>query len=311
MDKSVGFGIFQNLHGLFIGDIVALAGLTAVVGKITDTDAPAHLVIGAAFAHGGTAGAAGTLAHAQLALVLFQPVGQMLDVHGLVFHGDGLLHGDDVHADTAAARRHQMRNAGQWDIGHALEEIGHIGMLPQALVALGAFFHVEHLRTAGNKQGQAVTAVGGAGNGAVVVIVVAVVVLQQADIAHLIQQFLEVCLLFFLDLAQLPHLLDGVMVANLHLQSNICHFIGDDGGQAPVFRIIGGETLDLMHHHIGDLFTQLQNLFTGRSLTLVGRVQCSVFQFLVNHGVSSSFFPLFYLLPQPVCQSCHALTGLG
>ena len=209
----------------------------------------------------------------------------MLDIHGLVFHGDSLLHGDDMHADTAAAGRYQMGDTGQRDIGHALEEVSHVRMFAQALIALGSFFHVEHLCAAGNEQRQAVTAIRGAGDGAVMVVVVAVVIFQQTDIAHLIQQLLEVCLVLFLDLAQLPHLLNGIVMAHLHRQSDVRHLIGNNGGKTPVFRVIGSQTLDLVDHHISDFLAQLQNLFAGCSLTLMRRVQCAVFHFLIDHGV--------------------------
>ena len=86
MDKAVVLGHLKDMHGLVIGDIVALAGLAAVVGKIPDADAPALLVIGAAVAQVGAAGAAGALPDADMPLILLEPVGQMLDIERLIFH---------------------------------------------------------------------------------------------------------------------------------------------------------------------------------------------------------------------------------
>ena len=58
----------------------------------------------------------------------------MLDVQALVLHGDGLLHGNDVHTHAAATGRHQMSFARQRHIGHPLEEGCQFRMLRKSLV---------------------------------------------------------------------------------------------------------------------------------------------------------------------------------
>ena len=71
VDEAILLGVFQNPHGLFICNIVALAGLPDVVGEVAHGDAPAHLVVRHALAHHRFAGPAGALAHADLVLILF------------------------------------------------------------------------------------------------------------------------------------------------------------------------------------------------------------------------------------------------
>jgi len=213
----------------------------------------------------------------------------MLNVQRLVLHGDRLFHGNHVHPDTAAARRQQVGHARQRDIGHPLKEITDLRMLAQTLVALRALFHIEQLCAAGDEHGQDVPPLGGRRGAAVVVVVVAVVVFQQADVAHLVQQLLKMRLVLFLDLVHFPELLDGVGRAQLHGQGDIRHLIGDDGGKAPVFRVVGGEALELVIHNVRDLLAQLQNFLAGGRVALKGRMKSPVFQFLVYHCIDSSF----------------------
>ena len=123
MDEAVILGRLQNVHGFFVGDVVALAGLAAVVGKVAHADAPAHVVVRAALAEHGAARAAGTLADADVPLIFFQPVGKMLDVERLVFHRNGLFDRNDVHTDAGASGRHHLGDARQRQIRHALEEV--------------------------------------------------------------------------------------------------------------------------------------------------------------------------------------------
>ena len=126
----------------------------------------------------------------------------MFQVHGLVLHGDGFFHGDDMHTDACAAGRHHLGDAGQGDVGHAFEEGGHVGVVPESgVAAVGEFFHVEEFGGAGHEHGQDVAALGLGRGAAVVVVVVAVVVFQQADIAHLVQKFLEFLFAVFVDFA--------------------------------------------------------------------------------------------------------------
>ena len=127
VDIAAVLGLLENLHRLFVGDVAAVVGLAAVVGEVADADAPVGLNVAGAFAEDALLLPAGTDGDADVAFVLLQPVGQMLNGQGLALRGDGLLHGDDVHADAGAAGRNKLRNAGQREVGHALEEMRGLG----------------------------------------------------------------------------------------------------------------------------------------------------------------------------------------
>ena len=191
-----------------------------------------------------------------------------------------------MHTHTAAAGRQQVGLALQRDVGHPLKEVAHIGMLHQALVVVVhlapvvvggvlalavALLHVEHLGGAGNEQGQAVAALGLGGGAAVVIVVVAVVIFQQANVAHFIQQLLEMRLVLFLDLVQLPQLGDGVVVTHLHGQGNVGHLVGEDGCQTPVFGVIGGQAFNFLNNPVCNLRDELHQLRIRILVTLVFR----------------------------------------
>ena len=309
VDKAIILRLLQDAHGLLIGDVMALAGLPAVVGEVAHADAPALLVVRAALAHGGPTGAAGALAHADVPLVLFQPVGQVLNVQGLIFHGDRLLHRDNVHTHTTAARGQQMGDPRQGNIGHTLKEIADLRGIPQALIALRPLLHVKKLRAARHKHGQDVPPRRGGRGAAVVVVVVAVVIFQQADVAHLVQQLLEVGPVLLPDPVHLPQLLHGVGRAQLHGQGDICHLVGDQGRQAPVFRVVRRNALHLVRHYVRDLPSQLQDLLPGCCLPPVHRVQCPLLQFLVDHFCASFFIYIItsYALSCFHCRTCRVI----
>ena len=296
VDKSVFLGFPQDLHGLFISNVVALAGFPAVVGKVAHTDAPGGGVIGTTFSHNAPAGPAGALGNADVALVLFEPVGQMLNIQALVFHGNGLLHGNDVHAHAAATGGHQVGLPRQRDIGHALKEGGQLRMVLEPLVirdlsplviagdlTAAALVNVQQLRGAGDEHGHKVPPLGLGGGAAVVVIVVAVVIFQKAQEGQFIQNFLKMLLIFLLNLAHFPQLRDGVGLADLHGQHDVAHFVGEDGLQTPVFRVIGADASQLVGHHVGDHFADLQDLFPGSGVTLGLGLKGPAFQFLIDH----------------------------
>ena len=74
-------------------------------------------------------------------------MGDVLDGDGLVLRVDGLLHGQDVHADAVAAGGDQMGLALQRQEGHLVEGVGQLGILldlPED--------HVGHLGDAGNEE---------------------------------------------------------------------------------------------------------------------------------------------------------------
>ena len=147
--KAVVLGLLQNLHDLVVGDVVAFVRLHKVVGHVADADAPVIGVVAAALAHGGAGHTAAARPGGILAVILFQPVGDMLHVYGLVFGLDGLFHRDDVHTDTRAARRHHGGDVFQRQKGHPLEEGRDLGVVGDLL-----FVHIEKFRTAGHEHRQ-------------------------------------------------------------------------------------------------------------------------------------------------------------
>ena len=257
MDKSVVLRFPENLHGLLVGDVMALACLPAVVRKIPHADAPVHLIVPAAFPQHFPADAAGTLAHADMPLVLFQPVGNVFQVDSPVFHGDRFFHWDHMHPDPGPSRRDHVGNAVQRNESHSLEKAGQRRMLFQTLVPLRRLFHVKKLRRAWHKHGQAVPAVRRSRYSPVVVIIVAVIIFQEPDVAHLIQYLLEMGLLMLLDLVHFPEFFDLVVTAHLHLQRNIRHLLGHDLSQPPILRVVHCDSLQLMRCNICNFFPKL------------------------------------------------------
>ena len=177
MHKAVGLGLAKRLVDLLARDVVAAIGLHHVVGHVAHRDAPVVRVVTAALAQLRAAHAAAARARCVLALVLVEPMLDVLDRDGAVLHLDRLLDRDDVHADSRASGRHHRRGLGKGSLGGLLEKLRHSRML----VDLG-LAHVEELGRTGHEHGQhPLLRAGG----------VLPVVLEQTDVAHLIEQLLE------------------------------------------------------------------------------------------------------------------------
>ena len=222
----------------------------------------------------------------------------MLDVQALVLHGDGLLHGDDVHTHAAATGRHQMRFARQRHIGHALKEGGQLRMLGKTLVvgnfaplvvagvlAAAAFIDVQQLRRAGYEHGHKVPPLGLRSGAAVVVIVIAVVVFQQTQERKPVQDLLKMGLALLGHVAELPEFRDGVGLAQAHGQHNVAHFVGQQSLQAPVFRILGGDFAEFVVNDVGDHLADLHDFFPWSLVPLGLRIPGSLFQFFIDHEI--------------------------
>ena len=150
VDIAAILGLLEDLHRLFIGDVVAMVRLTAVVSEVTNADAPLAFHIAGALAADALLLAAGAHGHADVALVLLQPVGQVLDRQRLALGRNGLFDRDDVHTDASASGRNHFSNTRQRQIGHAFKEISrlreHIRLLGIDHHDLGAAGneHVQH-----------------------------------------------------------------------------------------------------------------------------------------------------------------------
>ena len=251
MDEAVVLGLLEDGYGLVIGDVFPAARLHNIGGHVAHGDAPALRVVAAALVQILAAGPAGAHALGVLALVLVQPIGDLLQAHGLVLRFDGLFHGDHVHADAGASGRHHGGDLFQGQEGHPLEEGRHLGML----VHLAAP-HVEELGAAGDELGQNVPlfVVG------VLPVQILPVILDQAHPGHVVQQLLQG---LPLQLGQLHQLPDGLGLADAHLQGHVRHFVTDQVRQAPVFRIVALDALELGGHPVGDHGHQLGDLGPG------------------------------------------------
>ena len=100
MHETVVFSLLENGHGLIVGNVMAAAGFAEVVCHVTDADAPVAVIVGTAFFQFLAAVTAAADAYSKMAFILFEPVGDMLDVDGLILHGNGLFYRNDMHADT-------------------------------------------------------------------------------------------------------------------------------------------------------------------------------------------------------------------
>ena len=147
VDIAVVFRSLADLQRFLFGDGTALAGLDQIGGEIAQTDAAVVLNLTGALAVKTAGVAAGTVADGEAALILVQPVRDVLDGDGGVGGVDGLFHRDDVHADAVAAGRHEVGLALQREEGHLVEALGELGVLFNLIQN-----HVRHLGDAGNEQ---------------------------------------------------------------------------------------------------------------------------------------------------------------
>ena len=217
MHKTVVLGALQNLVNFVARDVAAAIGLYDVVRHIAHRDAPIAGIIAATLAQASAAHAAGAGAGGVLALVLVEPMLDMLNGHGLVLGLDSLLDGNDVQTDAATSQRHHSGCLGQRVLGRLLEELGHNGMLVQLALA-----HVHELGGTGHQHGQ--NQLLGAGG-------ILPVVLEQADVAHLVQKLLK---RFGIHAGRLGGRLKRIGLAHLHLQQHVGHLIGRGGVERPV-----------------------------------------------------------------------------
>ena len=271
VDIAVVLGALEDLHCLFIGNVAALAGLAAVVGKLTDGNAQLILQLAAALPLNAHGIAAGAVADADVPLILLQPVGDVLDIDRLVRGRDGLLDRDDVHADAGASGRHHAGDLRQRQKRHALEKLRDLRMLLDLLQV-----HVHQLRRAGHEDRQ---------RPLLVVVGVLPVVLEQADHGHLVKQLLHIDGILADLLADLGR---RGRDAHLHRERELRHLVGDDAGQAVV---LGRGLVELGHaeldvHTVGDLLAKFQDQFSCH--------------------VSGSFLPLrCFPLHSLICEFMH------
>ena len=218
MHETVVFSFAEDSHRLVVGDVVSAARLAQVICHIAHTDAPITVVVGAAFVQFLAAIAATADTHADVSLVFLEPIADMFDINGLVLHGDGFLHGNDMHADARTAHGDERRDLLEREEGHALEEHRELGMTVHEFGV-----HVRIFGAARHKHRHPVDAVlaveGGAGVGSLPVgIVVAVVVFQHAEIGKAVQQFVEALVIGRIVFLSIPRMQLGVGVVLAHFE---------------------------------------------------------------------------------------------
>ncbi len=270
--EAVVLRFLEDGHRLVVGNVMAASRLGTVVCHVAHGEAPVAIVVGAALVHLLAAVAAGADSHAEMPLVALEPIGKVLDVHRLIFHRDGFLHGDDVHADAGAAHRDHRGNLFQRQEGHPLEEHGQLGMaVHQVGVHVRVFGGTRHEER--NPVDTVFPVVRRTGNRAVLGVFVAVVVFDHAEIRQLVEQFIERCvirrvMLFSIPLMEKrirPVFADFQELFGQHVQQQVqsrftgrgVHLILKDAGQAPVFRGVRGH-LDLAGHTVGDVAHELE-----------------------------------------------------
>ena len=232
MDEAVLLTLTEDVQRLFAGDVAAaLARLYHVICHVAHGHAPALGVVGAALIEGEAGLTAGAGGGGVLAVILIQPVGDMLKVDGGVLRLNGLLHRDDMHADAGTAGRHHGGDLLQGQAGHTLEEVTHLGVLLQDGVV-----HVGELGAAGDEHGQhPLLGTGG----------VLPVVLDDAAEGHLIQETKE---FFFLHTGEFHKLRQSLGLAHLHFHCHFRHFVRQQQGKAPILGVILGELLEAQFH---------------------------------------------------------------
>ena len=229
---AVLLGGEKDVDDLVVGDVVALAGLDGVVGEVADADAPVLGVAAAAVA-AGSLGEGARAGARRVAVVLLEPVGEVLDVRGLVLVLDGLLDGDDVHPDAGTAGRDQLGHGLEREEGHALEEGADLGMLVELRLV-----HDSELSRAGHEHREYVLlGLGGVLPG----------VLDDALDGHRVEDRLE-----FLGgpARRLDELVHGHRLAPAHAPRDLGLLLGHDAGETPV---VGVLARDLVTHAVGDL----------------------------------------------------------
>ena len=189
----------------------------------------------------------------------------MFDIQRFVFHRNRLFHRNDMHSDAGAARRHHGGHMLQRQEGHPLKEHGQLRMpVHQLLVHVGIFGR------AGDKQRNPVFAVfllpRHIRQRAVLRILVAVVIFQHTQHAEPLQQRIAFLPLSrFLGPGHAEHLRIGILLPQLHLQHQVqrClrflrgEFILKNTGQAPIFRVLGRDSLQFGGNPVGDFPNQL------------------------------------------------------
>ena len=120
--KAVALCPLTDLKCLLLGDVVPAARIHTPLCEIPETDAAFLFDRAIALPADPLLPAAGTDPDGELAVILLEPVGDVLDRDRRRRGLDRLFHGNDMHADAAAAHRHHGCDALKRHLCHQVEE---------------------------------------------------------------------------------------------------------------------------------------------------------------------------------------------
>ena len=127
MYESVVLCYLQNLQCLRFIDIASVfLCFHYIICHISDGDTPAFRIVRAALSVGQAGTTAGTRACRVFSLIFVQPVGNMFQIYGFIFHLDRFFHRDNMHTDTGTAFRHERCDLLQRQTGHMFKERSHL-----------------------------------------------------------------------------------------------------------------------------------------------------------------------------------------
>ena len=217
VDEAVVLRALEDVEGLLARDVVAAVRLDDVVRHVANGDAPVVEVIAAALAHALATHAAAAGAGGVFAIVLVEPVLDVLDGDGLVLMLDGALDGNNVHADARASGRHERCRAGERALRGLLEELGENRVLLELAPA-----HVEELRRSRHEHGE---------NPLLLMLGILPVVFEEAHVGDLVEHGFE---LLRRDARRLDGGLERVGLAHLELDEHVSLLVSRSLGEAPV-----------------------------------------------------------------------------
>ena len=263
VDKAVLLSLLEDAVYFFFGDVMGTGGLglAAVVCEVAHGNTPVVRVVGAADAALCALKTAGAGADAVLTVVLLDPVGDVLDIDGLVLGLDGLLDGDDVHAGACAALGDHLS---QTDRAEAFErkvggQFEHLGEFRMIFIPLGML--VQDLSTAGNEvlDGVLLDMLG-----------VLPVPLDDAVVAELFEFVVEVV---FIEAGLGLDLFESLRFPKFHGEHDLGAVFIDDGFQTIVVRCA---TVEFLEHTVGRDVSRLHEVRSRIVGTIVTKLMFGI-----------------------------------
>ena len=126
MNKTIFFCLPEDFQCLLLCDIVTIfLCFNNIISHITYRNTPSFRIIAASFIMCQTRSAAGTWTCCIFTFVFTQPVGNMFQINGLIFHFNCLFNRNDMHTDTCSAFWNKWCNLFKRQTGHMFKEDTH------------------------------------------------------------------------------------------------------------------------------------------------------------------------------------------